>query len=311
MPATGPIGRLAALAALATGAAIAAIAPAQTGLDSPAAEHARPRLIAEAATIAPGETILIGVTFDIEPGWHTYWHGLNDTVPGPWIEFKAPEGFEVGALQWPAPHRHIAPGNLLDHIYERQVTLLAPLTAPSDLDADSVDITADINWTVCADVCLMADATPELALPVTDAGASAAASRDAPRFAAARRRLPRPLRPTDEITTERAGDRIEIRVPGATRLAFYPHEKGPALADLLRDGEARAETLTLRLEPHRSPDNRPPAPLAGVLEIWRGGADGARDETQLIELRITSDGRAEPVERQPLPPPPQRPADGA
>lgn len=282
-----------------------ALQPRQTApvdsVDGPAAEKARPRLVAEAAAIAPGETILIGVTFDIEPGWHTYWHGRNDTVPGPWIEFSVPEGFEVGPVLWPAPQRYEARGGLLDHIYERQVTLMAPLSAPGDLDTASVQISADVNWTVCSDLCLMGDGAVHLSLPVTS---SISPGREASRFADARRRLPRPLLETDEIITRRDADRIEIEVPGATRLAFYPHEQGPALTSILRDGEARASTLTLRL---RDAGSKASEPLAGVLEIWREGASG----TQLIEFRITADGEAEPLERDPLPAPPAKPADGA
>lgn len=296
--------RAAAVAAASLGA-FGTTAQAQSGLDSPAAERARPRLVAESRAIAPGQTILIGITFEIEAGWHTYWHGRNDTVPGPWIEFTAPEGFEVGPVQFPAPRRYVAYERLVDHIYEQQVTLVAPLTAPDAIEQDAVSISAAVNWTVCSDVCLMADATLELSLPVAAPGAAAQPGPEARRFAETRRRLPRPLAPADGIVVKRTEDRIEIRAPGASRLAFYPHEKGPALADLLRDGEARGETLTLRLAEQLGA-GRPAEALGGVLEVWR---DSAR-ETTLIELRITPEGEAEPVTRQALPPAPQADTDG-
>lgn len=272
-------------------------------VDGPAAEKARPSLIAETASIAPGETILIGVTFDIEPGWHTYWHGRNDTVPGPWFEFSAPEGFTVGPLLWPAPKRYEAAGGLLDHVYERQVTIMAPLTAPEELDAESVEISANVNWTVCSDLCLMGEGAVHLSLPVSR---TVSAGRHAGRFADARQRLPGPLLQTDELTTRRDADRIEIEVPGASRLAFYPHEKGPALTSVLRDGEVHGSTLTLRLRDGQA-EGRATEPLVGVLEVWREGAG----ETELIELRITTDGNAESVAREPIPAPPVKPADGA
>ena len=41
--------------------------------------HAFTRLIAETTMLSPGETCTLGVAFDIEPGWHLFWNGTNDT----------------------------------------------------------------------------------------------------------------------------------------------------------------------------------------------------------------------------------------
>lgn len=261
----------------------------QDALQGPGLDRARPRLIAETASIAPGQTILIGVTFDIERGWHTYWNGRNDTVPGPWIEFSAPEGFEVGELRWPAPRRHESPGRILDHTYEGRVTIVAPLTAPVDLPEGLVGLEAQVDWTVCSDICLLANGTVRLDLAVSES--PGAPGPEADRFAATRARLPRAPTEADGLSAERPADRIEIRAPGAERLAFYPAADGPELGSVLRDGAAEGEALTLRTYGGDEP-------LTGVLEIWKGGA---ANETELIELRVTGGGSIEAVARPALP----------
>ena len=284
--------------------AIAAPCRAQDSLSGAALEKARPRFVAETTSISPGQTILVGVSFDIEPGWHTYWKGRNDTVPSPWIEFDVQEGFTLGELQWPAPHRHESPGGLLDHIYERQVTLVAPLTAPTDLrPGETARLAAEIDWTACADICLMAQGTISLDLPVTvEPGGP---SSDAGRFAKSRKRLPRPPRESDDLEVMRIGGRIEIQVPDAARLAFYPHEGGPDTPSLLRDGAADGDRIVLRTGSGGEP-------LSGVLEIWN--AEDAK-AGEVVEFEITGDSSIGALKRDPLPAPPRsdesnRPAGG-
>lgn len=270
------------------------MARAQDDLSGPALDKARPQLLAETASIAPGQTILLGVSFEIEPGWHTYWEGRNDTVPAPWIKFSVPEGFAVGELRWPAPHRHESPGALLDHVYERQVTILAPLTAPAELAAGQpVRIAAEVDWTACADICLMAKGIVRLDLAVTSQPGGPGPQ--AARFAAARARLPRPPRQSDRLAAIRSPAAVEIRAPGAARLAFYPHSEGPQTPSLLRDGAAEGDTLTVRIGPEAEP-------ISGVLEIWK---DAQAKTGEVIEFQVTVDGAIRPIGRDALPPAPQ------
>src|SRR5688572_24226696 len=40
---------------------------------------ARVRLVSERSALLPGQTNYIGLAFDIDPGWHLYWHGASDS----------------------------------------------------------------------------------------------------------------------------------------------------------------------------------------------------------------------------------------
>ena len=40
---------------------------------NPAEEHAKLALISEQAAILPDQQLWMGVQFDLEEGWHTYW----------------------------------------------------------------------------------------------------------------------------------------------------------------------------------------------------------------------------------------------
>ncbi|MEO1318875.1 MAG: protein-disulfide reductase DsbD domain-containing protein, partial [Pseudomonadota bacterium] len=67
-------------------------------------------LIAEQDTVRPGQTLLLGLHFELEDGWHIYWDGFNDTGFPPMVEWSLPEGVSVGPMLWPAPERYISPG---------------------------------------------------------------------------------------------------------------------------------------------------------------------------------------------------------
>ena len=48
----------------------------------------------------------------MQPGWHVYWNGRNDTGTPVRITLTVPEGFAAGDVLWPAPVRHVAAGEI-------------------------------------------------------------------------------------------------------------------------------------------------------------------------------------------------------
>jgi hypothetical protein len=108
-----------------------------TAMDFPAdrieENHATPEIILEDDAIAPGGTTWIGVRFKIENGWHLYWNGRNDSGSPPSFAGELPAGYTLGEWLWPAPKRHIAPGDILDHIYEDSVLLDGAAQGPRPL----------------------------------------------------------------------------------------------------------------------------------------------------------------------------------
>jgi DsbC/DsbD-like thiol-disulfide interchange protein len=103
----------------------------------------------------PGRTIWLGVRFLIEEHWHIYADTLNDTGVPPKVEWTLPEGWTVGPWVWPGAKRYTQPGEILDHVYEREVTLLAPLKVPADAKPGTeAMIRAKLDWLVCKDICI-------------------------------------------------------------------------------------------------------------------------------------------------------------
>lgn len=232
--------------------------------DEPEKQRARAKLIAEHAAVAPGQTAYLGVSFEIDAGWHIYWDGAGDTGMPVQVELQLPEGYTAGEILWPAPKRHVSPGDLLDYIYEDRVTLLVPVTVPADAKAgERVRISAQLDWLECKDYCLPGASEVELVLPVApDAGEKSA---DALRFDEARKRVPRPL-PTGEgagVEAAWKGDRLTVRAEGATAMSYYPKSGAARLVDPIRDGAGKGDTLSMEFEPGLGGQTR----VAGVLEI--------------------------------------------
>lgn len=231
--------------------------------------HARARLVAESAWASPGGTVNLGVTFDIDPKWHLYWNGRNDSGFPVSIELSLPAGFAADPTIWPAPKRNLMPGDILDHIYEDRVTLVIPIHIPSDAKPGArARFNAHLEWMECSRVCLLADGDVTLDLPIAEGAAPP--SPDAELFADARGRTPVPLpeHPTDiTLTWQEGGLRVESA--GAEYMAFYPALDGLALIDAAHDGETRTGTLNLQFE--GGPGSRGKVHVRGVLEVRRPG----------------------------------------
>lgn len=234
-------------------------AAAQPGGDEP--EHARPKLVSEAQALEPGKTNSIALTFEIDPHWHLYWKGQNDSGFAPKIEVIAPPAVKVGEAQWPAPQRNILPGNILDHIYENRVTLILPVEIPKDA-RDEVTFEVKCDWLVCMESCIPGTTDLTLTLPVGGPNAGKPTP-DAPLFAAARERLPQPLpKEKSPVSVEFRDGVFVLKSSTAKNMAFYPAEDCAKLSDAIADGATDKGALNLRLAEFPMT-----ARLKGVLDL--------------------------------------------
>ena len=201
----------------------------------------------------PGETTLVGFTFIIKDGWHTYWPGLSDTGFGVSLRTTAPDGLKVGEPIWPTPHRYLLPGDILDHVYEHEFTVLIPMTLDEGVEPGiPMSITTDISYLVCKEMCLPGNVSieyggwtldPDLDRPEATGGHHARLQK-----IYAERALPlKSERPDARVSISE--NRATIFVPGATKLVFYPARDCVDLTDLIADGESSSDTLTLHTEP--------------------------------------------------------------
>jgi DsbC/DsbD-like thiol-disulfide interchange protein len=241
------------MSGLLTGLAVAAVMCAQPPADE---ARAKARLVSEQTALVPGSTAWIGLTFDIDSGWHLYWNGVNDTGLPIHMEPGAPAGYTWGEPLWPAPVRHLT-DDFLDHIYEKRVTLLLPLTVPAEAGG-KVTLTMKSSWLVCKTACLPGDAELSLTLPVAK---EATPSPDARLFAEARERIPQPLK--NDVKLEWSTEGVRVKGPaGAKSISFYPGQKCSEIKELSSSGAAKADTLPLAFVKPGPADR-----LVGVLEV--------------------------------------------
>lgn len=246
--------------------------PARTDREHPL----KATLLVNQSAAVPGEELLLGIQMEMRDSWHTYWPGDNDTGAPTTFTFKFPDGFEAGAVRWPAPERHLGAGNLLDYVYEHAVLLVIPVRVPSSATpGHTVTLGVEPEWLVCQDTCIPGKASLSVTVPIAT---SATASPDAHRFAAAAARTPRPLDPA-KPAVEARWDRetVTFVAPGAGELVFFVGESSAKPADPIRSCQVRGERLTLKIE---DPDKHRPT-LRGVLEVRRPASE---PEFHAIEL---------------------------
>lgn len=177
--------------------------PMATLAQDSADQHAKLQLVSEQDAIVPHQPLRLGIRFDLEEGWHTYWVNPGDSGEPPRIKWKLPAGFKVGSMQWPYPSRLSTPP-LVDYGYEHQVLLAAVVQPPLQLEESSTEeFVAQVHYLVCRDVCIPGQKQLVLTLPVkTHAGAGS----DHALFDATRQRLPKPIPGGWKIWAASVGD---------------------------------------------------------------------------------------------------------
>lgn len=244
-------------------------------LAPPGNTHAQVDLITQHSAVAPGQETLIGVRFRLDDGWHTYFDGLNDTGMPATVTWSLPAGWSVSELRWPTPKRYTATPGVLDHVYEREVTLLATLSAPVGARPGPATISAQVDFLVCSDVCLPGKASAETRLDIIGPAAQAERTSHAGALEAVQATLPKPLRDAgDRLRVAFNGGVLRVDAPGAAAVRFYPGKTCSAPVDLLAEGESKSTRLAIRL---RALAGQETAPLraSGIIEVER--TDGKRE----------------------------------
>lgn len=178
-----------------------------------------PSLISASSGVAPGKPFSVGLHLKIAPGWHTYWANAGDSGIPVSINWKLPEGWKAGAIQWPIPDKHIEPGDMITYGYEKEVLLIVEITPPADLSGqESATLQAEASWLVCESTCVPGSADLQLTLPIT---AEEAPSDHAALFAATERQLPRTSPPPFRLRWEAHDTEVYLKLAGTPDGAFY------------------------------------------------------------------------------------------
>jgi DsbC/DsbD-like thiol-disulfide interchange protein len=208
--------------------------------------HAKVSLFSEKRTVTRGSNILLGIRFDLEPGWHLYWNGQNDTGYPPQVMLDVSEGFRTGEILWPVPRRLVSPGNILDHVYDGHVTLLLPLTVPAEAKPGRYQIKGQASWLACHEACVPGKQAIQVSFNVAGDALTAQLNKE---VEDARASLPlawEEAARVQHIESSWQDSTLVIRRPGASRMLFFPDTRSVPITDLIHAGDVQGDEMALR-----------------------------------------------------------------
>lgn len=172
--------------------------------------RARVELVAGVDSVVPGQSIPVGLHFDIDDDWHIYWINSGESGLPPRIKWELPAGFSATKLAFPVPKRHVDQAGITTNILEGEPVLLAHITAPNEIAGDTVELGGDMRLLVCATKCILENPSVSLTLPVQRDGEAKPANAEL--FERARKALPATESKYLKVRPSVAGGKLE---PGA------------------------------------------------------------------------------------------------
>lgn len=232
---------------------------------------------------------VVWITFEMPDDWHTYGPFQNDTGSIAIVEFELPEGVREGARIWPLPKRHVAPGLILDYVYEGTVSVGTWLDGPEGWAREGI-VSADVEWLVCND---------DTCIPRFREGVRAERASDSWRPTGA---FPEGLH-SPEITRDLNGvsfrwdsDQLVIDAPGSGALCVLPFREGAVLERGVESGTTETGRLHLTFDRSNAdiiealvvirklPEaHDPPGRTDGAPEAFRFRALTGQEPTVVIE----------------------------
>jgi DsbC/DsbD-like thiol-disulfide interchange protein len=122
-------------------------------------------LITEDSSTKPGSQELVGILFQLPPGWHIYWINPGDSGQPPNVQWALPAGWTAGTIEWPAPERLSNPAGV-DYGYTGEVTLLSKVKVPETATPGVAELRADLYWLICKEMCVSQKGQARLTLAV-------------------------------------------------------------------------------------------------------------------------------------------------
>ena len=208
-------------------------------------------LLAETTSIVPGETAWLGLRLDPAEHWHTYWKmGGDSGEPTSLTEWVAPEGTQIGEIQWPAPHwLPFYETDLVNFGYEEEILLPVAITIPENYEGDSVELSALAFWNVCEQICIPGDQRLSITLPVSEVAELDATAGEL--FATARDNLPISDHEIQSIIAA-AGERVSLGFDSPEPLFadyseawFFPDQRRVIKPGPLRDVSIQQNLLQI------------------------------------------------------------------
>ena len=125
-------------------------------------EEGRLRLIAASGTVGGGETVSLGLHFELEPGWKVYWRSPGEAGYPPRVEWDDSRNLAAAEMAWPVPKRFSLFG-LETFGYGEEVVF--PVTARLARVGEGLDLRAEVAYLTCNEICIPREASLSLQLP--------------------------------------------------------------------------------------------------------------------------------------------------
>ena len=129
-------------------------------------------LLSDKTAAVPGETFKVAVRANIEPEWHIYWTNPGETGLPTIIKWgDLPDGCTVSEVISPIPKRYTQKItdaiSMVSHTFEGDVFFVVEVTvAPSLEPGSTLEISADVDWQACKEICTAPTTTPlKISLP--------------------------------------------------------------------------------------------------------------------------------------------------
>ena len=178
-------------------------------------------LLADTAAFEPGKPFQVAVHMKIAAKWHTYWQFGGGAFWPFGIEWELPEGWTAGPIRFPLPEMVLdQDGNAL-FAYEHEVLFPVMITPSAQPVPGAARIGAKVKWQVCAEKCIIGEASLELKLP-----AGTVSPANAELFTKWKPQFPRDeAPPTKDVNYEGKDKVLVVRVggvPNDAKVEFFP-----------------------------------------------------------------------------------------
>jgi len=124
----------------------------------------RASLLSDTYSVNASEDIKLQVLLDTPEGWHTYYKEPGDAGLPTRLEWKLPEGFSAGEIEWPTPSK-FSEGGLTTYGYSGYTLLPVTLKTPDKITEQAYNFSVRVQWLVCAQICIPEEQTVTLEIP--------------------------------------------------------------------------------------------------------------------------------------------------
>jgi thiol:disulfide interchange protein DsbD len=231
--------------------------------------HARVELISEREAAVPGETIWMGLSFEMDDKWHIYWRNAGDAGIPPEIVWSGTTSIPTdtfSAFEWPMPELlPVVPNEIMDYGYSDTIVLPFKVTIPQDAD-EAILFEGRADYLICKDICIPESAAIKLFMSVADV--QVADIRGSTLINEALAQVPVKHSGDAAVTLQNGAFVLSVaggELAGARGEArFFPHDHEIVHA-ARQPAEFGPNGLQLKLTPASSADAA--LPLAGVVQV--------------------------------------------